>query len=437
MTLTRRVLALAIPAFATLIAPPLMMLADTWIVGRLGTTALAGLGVGSVVLSTAIGLMIFLAYGSTATVSRQFGAGNTRRATELGLQAIWLGATIGLVLMIFGFLTSDWLVWALGARDQVEAEAVAYLRWALPGMPATLALFAATGTFRGFEDARTPLALTIFGALANFGLNFLLVIGLSMGIAGAGLGTAIAQTGMGVVGGALIVSRARKLDARITPSGKDMWLNLRVGIPLMLRTLSLRVAIVFTTFVAAAQGAAALAAHHIVMQSWNFLSNALDAIAIAGQTIIGIALGAGNRQEARGFTRSMIRWSIGVGIVLGIALLSTRGWLAELFATEAQVYELTSWLFLIVAVALPLAGYVFLLDGVLIGAGDGVYLAKAGLVALAAYTPMALVSYLFPAGKLGLTALWIAFAAGYMGARAITLGWRAGRDDWMRLGADG
>ncbi|RRD47303.1 MATE family efflux transporter [Tessaracoccus sp. OH4464_COT-324] len=436
MAQTRRVLALAVPAFATLVAHPLMTLADTWIVGRLGTQPLAGLGVGSVLVGTAVGLMIFLAYGSTATVSRQFGAGDTRRATELGLQAMWLAVGLGLALVAAGYASVDWLVAALGAEGDVAEQAAQYVRWVLPGVPATLAVFAATGTFRGFEDARTPLVLTVLAAVANFLLNLLLVFGLGLGIAGAGLGTAIAETGMGVTAAYLVGVRARRVGARVAPSAADMWLSLRVGLPLMLRTLSLRVALLLTTYVAAAQGAAALAAHHVVMQSWNFLANALDAIAIAGQTIIGIALGAGNRREAREFTTSMTRWACGVGLVLGLAVVAARGWLGELFSPDAEVYHLVTWVFLVVAVALPLAGYVFLLDGVLIGAGDGVYLAKAGLVTLALYAPLALAVLWLPAGRTGLTALWLAFSLGYMGARALTLGWRAHGDGWMRVGAE-
>lgn len=434
MSLTRRVLALAVPAFAALIAQPLMTLADTWIVGRLGTAQLAGLGVGAVVLTTMTGLMVFLAYGSTATVSRQVGAGNTRRALELGIQAMWLALVLGLVLSGAAFAAGDWLVQALGAKSDVATHAAAYLRWALLGMPGMLVMLAATGTFRGLEDAKTPLALMVGSASLNFVLNVLFVFGLHLDIAGAALGTAVAETTLGVVAAVLIARKAGGEGARRAPHLGDMWLSLTVGIPLMLRTLTLRVAILLTTYVATAQGPAALAAHHIVMQIWNFLANALDAIAIAGQTIIGTALGASKRDEARTFTSRMTRWAIGVGGALGVVVLLTHQPLGAFFSPDADVRGLTVWVFVIVAAALPLAGYVFLLDGVLIGAGDGPYLAKAGVVALAVYAPLALASLLLPKGQLGLVGLWLAFSFGYMGGRALTLWWRARNDDWMRLG---
>lgn len=435
MTLTRRILSLAIPAFAALIAQPLMTLADTWIVGRLGTLPLAGLGVGAVILTTMTGIMIFLAYGSTATVSRQVGAGNQRRAAELGVQAMWLALALGVVISALSFAFAPWLAAALGAEGEVQRQAVDYLRWSLPGIPGMLVMLAATGTFRGMADAKTPLYLLVSAASLNFVLNLSFVYGFGMGIGGAGLGTALAETFMGLIAATIIARKARRTEARLRPMPRDMWLTLRVGIPLMVRTLALRASMLITTYVATVQGPAALAAHHIVMQVWGFLANALDAIAIAGQTIIGTALGAGDRREARESTNLMTKWAVGTGVVLGLLIAVTGGWIGAFFSPDAEVRGFTLWLFIVVAVSLPLAGYVFLLDGVLIGAGDGPYLAKAGVVALIIYAPMALAMLLLPRGQMGLIGLWLAFCFGYMGARALTLWWRARTDDWMVEGA--
>lgn len=435
MTLTRRILSLAIPAFAALIAQPLMTLADTWIVGRLGTLPLAGLGVGAVILTTMTGIMIFLAYGSTATVSRQVGAGNQRRAAELGVQAMWLALALGVMISALSFAFAPWLAAALGAEGEVQRQAVDYLRWSLPGIPGMLVMLAATGTFRGMADAKTPLYLLVSAASLNFVLNLSFVYGFGMGIGGAGLGTALAETFMGLIAATIIARKARRTEARLRPMPRDMWLTLRVGIPLMVRTLALRASMLITTYVATVQGPAALAAHHIVMQVWGFLANALDAIAIAGQTIIGTALGAGDRREARESTNLMTKWAVGTGVVLGLLIAVTGGWIGAFFSPDAEVRGFTLWLFIVVAVSLPLAGYVFLLDGVLIGAGDGPYLAKAGVVALIIYAPMALAMLLLPRGQMGLIGLWLAFCFGYMGARALTLWWRARTDAWMVEGA--
>lgn len=435
MHLTRRILALAIPAFAALIAQPLMLLADTWVAGYLGTASLAGLGVGSGLLTTVTGLMIFLAYGSTSVVSRQLGAGNRTRGLELGVQAMWLALVLGIALSTVAWVAAPWLASGLGATGTVLSEATAYLRWSLPGLPGMLVMLAATGTFRGLSDARTPLALLIGSAAVNLALNIAFVFGLGTGLGGVGLALALAELLLGGVAWWLVARRCRAAGARLRPSLTEMRHSLAVGTPLLLRTVTLRIALLITTYVATAQGAVALASHHIVMQVWGLLAYALDALAIAGQTIIGLALGAGDKAEARASTRLMTIWAVGGGALLGAVAILARGPIAAFFAPEEAVATLAARLLIIVGLTLPLAGYVYLLDGVLIGAGDGPYLAKAGLITLAIYAPAALTALLAESGTPGLTWLWIGFTVGFMGARALTLGVRAHGDGWMRLGA--
>ena len=93
--LDREILRLALPALLTLVAEPLFLLTDAAIVGHLGTPQLAGLGIAGVVLQTAVGLCIFLAYGTTAAVSRSLGAGDLRRALALGVDGLWLAVPVG------------------------------------------------------------------------------------------------------------------------------------------------------------------------------------------------------------------------------------------------------------------------------------------------------------------------------------------------------
>ena len=431
MSLTRRILSLAVPAFAALLAHPLMLLADTWIVGRLGTVELAGLSIGSGLLLTVVGLSIFLAYGSTAVVARFVGAGRQRRGLEMGVQAMWVAAAMGALIALVMWPLAPWLASAMGAGPDVAPYAVDYLRWSLPGLPGMLVMLGATGTFRGLSDARTPLVLSVAAATLNLLLNLAFVFGRGMGISGAALGTAVAETALGVTGAALVAVKARRVGARLAPVWADMMHSLTVGFPLWLRTLLLRAALLLTTYVAAAQGASALAAHHIAMNVWNLLAYALDALAIAGQTIIATSLGAGDKAEARLFTSKMIRWSIGAGVILGLSAIALRGPIAAAFSTDADVRRIVGYLLIVAGATLGLAGYVYLLDGVLIGAGDGPYLAKAGAINLAVYAPLALVALLLPSGVPALLWLWFAFTVGFMGARAVTLGLRARGDGWL------
>ena len=432
----REILRLAVPAFGALVAEPLFLLADSAIVGRLGTEPLAGLGVAGALLGSAIGIFVFLAYGMTAAVARRVGAGDLRSAVADGVDGVWLAALLGVVVAALGFAFAGPLVAAFGASGEVAVHAVTYLRWSLPGLPAMLVVLAATGILRGLQDTRTPLVVAAGGAVANAVLSVALVHGAGMGIAGSGLGTVLAQVGMAGAFLVVVVRAARRTGASLRPDARGIARVGLVGVPLLVRTLTLRAALLVTTYVAVAQGDAQLAAHQVAMAVWGFLALALDAVAIAGQALTGRALGAGDAEGARALTRRMVAWGAGAGVVFGVLLLAGRGLLAPLFSPEPEVQSALVAVLVVVALTQPLAGWVFVLDGVLIGAGDGRYLAVAGLWTLVAFLPLAgLVLVASVSGTSGLMWLWVAFAGGFMLARAVTLTIRARGNAWLVLGA--
>jgi len=167
----REILRLAVPAFLALVAEPLFLLADSAIIGHLGTTQLAGLGVASAALITAANIFVFLAYGTTSIVARQVGAGSERGAVSAGIDGLWLAIAIGLVTgaLVAGFAAP--LCALFGASPAALAQAVTYLRVSAIGIPAMLVALAVTGVLRGLQDTRTPLVASVIGFTANIALN--------------------------------------------------------------------------------------------------------------------------------------------------------------------------------------------------------------------------------------------------------------------------
>nr|WP_237686273.1 MATE family efflux transporter [Arthrobacter jiangjiafuii] len=432
----RRILALAVPALGALIAEPLFLIADSAIVGHLGVNELAGVGLASTVLQTAVGLMVFLAYSTTGTVARYLGGDRHREAVAAGRDGMGLALILGVLLSTAGILAAPALASAMGATGEVHRFAVDYLQYSMPGLTAMLLVLAATGVLRGLQDTRTPLAVAGIGCGVNIGLNFLLVYGFDLSVAGSALGTSITQWGMAAVYLVLVGRMARRAGVSLLPSLPGIRATAHVGSWLMLRTLSLRVAVLAAVLVATAQGPASLAAHQLVMTLFTFLAFALDALAIAAQALIGRELGAGNRSLARELTRRMIRWGVGFGAVTGLALAAAAPFAGFLFTTDPGVHAaLTAGLW-VLAASQPVCGLVFVLDGVLIGAGDARYLAVTGVLNLLAYLP--LLWWVHAAGLEGpggIAWLWAAFALAYMAARAATLGWRIRSDAWMVTGA--
>ena len=434
-SLNRRILELALPAFAALVAQPLFVMADTAIVGQLGTDPLAGLGVGSTLTLALVGVFVFLAYGSTATVARLVGANREKDAAESGVQAMWLALVLGAVTGLVSWGFAPQLAAWLGAGGAVHEQAVAYLHWSLPGLPGMFLVLAATGTLRGMADGRTPMVLAIGAAVLNLVGDVVLVFGLGMGIAGSGAATAFAEPLMGLTAAGIGARGAAGVGAGWRPRLAGMRTSLLVGVPLLIRTLALRAALLLTTWTAARSGAVALAAHQVGFTIWSFLQYVLDALAIAGQTLIGQALGASRPGEARALSRRMTGWSLCAGLLLGGVTLFVRHPLAALFTPDPGVRDAVAAVLVVIGCTLVIASWVTLFDGVLIGAGDGPYLARASLITLAVYAPLALaVARFAPGGVPGLVWLWLAFTIGFMGARAATLWWRERSDAWLVTG---
>jgi putative MATE family efflux protein len=434
----REIWRLAVPAFLALVAEPLFLLADAAIVGHLGTAPLAGLGVAAAVLQTVVGVCVFLAYGTTASVARRLGAGDLRGAIAQGIDGIWLAIGIGTLATVLGVALTGPLVHLFGASDEVTGPAATYLRIAFFGTVPLLVMLAATGVLRGLQDTRTPLIVAVGGNALNVVLNLVLVYPVGLGIAGSALGTVLAQ-GVSAAAFVVVVARAaRRHGASLRPDLPGIRASGRAGVPLVVRTLTLRGALLLTTYVVthAAVGArdqeVDLATHQLAMTLWTFLSFVLDAIAIAAQALTGRSLGAGDVAGTRAVTSRVVRWGAISGVVTGVLLAAASPLLGRLFTSDTAVWDLLVPVLLVAAVGQPIAGVVFVLDGVLIGAGDGRYLATAGLLTLVAYVPVAVLCALTSAG---LVWIWVAFSAVFMGARCVVLVHRARGSTWLVTGA--
>lgn len=426
---------LAVPALGALIAEPLFLMADTAIVGHLGVVPLAGVALASSLLQTAVGLLIFLAYGTTPAVARLLGAGRRSQALAAGKDGLWLAFGLGVILVVLAVFAGRPLLSAMGGAGGVLEAATTYLMFSLPGLPAMLLVLAATGVLRGLQDGRTPLIVAVAGFSVNAGLDWLLVYGAGMGVAGAALGTSITQWAMALVYLFLLLPRLSAERVSLAPHGRNILALTGTGGWLFLRSASLRLGILAMVFVATDQGGENLAGHQIVMTMFNLMSFALDAIAIAAQSLIGKELGAGNLPTVHALTRRMVLWGVGFGVLTGVVLAVASPWLGWIFTADARVPPLIVPAVLLLAVSQPICGVVFVLDGVLIGAGDIRYLALAGVMALAVF--LALLVWVWrdaTAGAAGLGWLWASFALGYLSARAGTLLLRAGTDRWQRVG---
>ena len=424
----REIVWLALPALGALAAEPLYLLVDTAIVGHLGRSQLAALGIAAVVLGGWFAIFNFLQYATTAQVARAAGAGEAETARRLGAQALWLALVLGIAVAVFLAAAAEPLVSLMGGEGATADYAVTYMRIAVIGLPAAFIALGVSGYLRGVSDLRTPLLVVVAGNAVNVVLEVLFVYGFDWGIRGSAWGTAIAQLGMGVAFVVVVLRALRPGEARLELGLTRRLLSL--GKWIFVRTTSLMLSFVLAGAVATRFGDAAIAAHQVAFQLWIFLALVLDSVAIAGQIIVGRELGAGRRDEAYGASERMIWLSVALGGVFALVMLALAGVIPRAFTDDASVLDQTALLWPLFALMQPLNGAVFALDGILIGASDGRFLAVSMFAAFAACAAVLLLTLQVDWGIRG---VWAALVVLIVGRLALmTTRFRRGR--WLVTG---
>lgn len=426
-------LALALPTLGVLVAEPLYLLFDLAVVGRLGALALAGLAVGGLILSVVSTQLTFLSYGTTARSARRHGAGDERGAVAEGVQATWLALLMGTGILIVMQIAAGPVTAAIAGGGDIAAEALDWVRVALFGVPLILVAMAGNGWLRGVQQVRRPLLYVVAGLGLSAVLCPLLVHGLfgapDLGLVGSAVANVIGQT----VTAALFLSPLLRAGVPLAPHWSVMRAQLVLGRDLIVRSLAFQACFVSAAAVASRFGAASVAAHQVVLHLWNFLALTLDSLAIAAQTLVGAALGAGNAGGARRLARRVTAWS--EVFAVGLALVFAAGYavIPRLFTDDPGVLDRAgvAWWFFVALI--PVAGVVFALDGVLLGAGDAAYLRTTTLAsALLGFLPAIWLSLAF---DWGLAGIWTGLAA-FMLLRLAAVVWRARSGAWARVGAE-
>ena len=423
----REILTLAVPALGALAAEPLYVLVDTAIVGHLGRSQLAALGIAATVLAGLFGVFNFLQYGTTAQVGRAAGAGEAKIANRLGAQALWLSLGFGLAIAAVVIGLAPQIVGLMGGEGDTAEYAVTYMRIAALGLPFAFLALGGQGYLRGVADLRTPLVIVIAANAVNLVLELLFVYGLGWGIEGSAWGTVIAQAGMGAAF-VVVLRRAARGDTR--PSRELMRRLLVIGRHIFVRTAALLSAFTLAGAVIARFGDASLAAHQVAFTLWIFLALVLDAIAIAGQVIVGRGLGAGDTERAYAASVRMIWLSVYVGVAFAIVMLALKGVLPYAFTSDELVVERVQAIWFLFALMQPLNGAVFALDGILIGAGDGRFLMWSMVVAFAASASVALAALAFDWGIVGVWAALLVLIC----VRLALMSWRFAGRRWLVTG---
>jgi putative MATE family efflux protein len=428
---SRTVLSLAASAFVVLAAEPLYLLVDTAVVGHLGATQLAGLGVAGALMTVVAIVGTFLEYGTTSRAARWYGAGRRDAAVNEGVQAAWLALAIGLAAVVAGEALAGPAIGLLaGHRGAVAHAAESWFRIGVAGLPGVLLVLGGNGWMRGVQETRQPVRIVLVANAISAAASPVLVYGLHLGLDGS----AIANVGAQAVGATLFVRALARRATSVRPDWPIMRGQLVVGRDLILRQVGFQAAFLTAAGVASRMGTAEIAAHQIGLQLWELTALLLDSFAIAAQSLVGAALGGHDPARARATAWRVVRYGLWAGA--GFALLLGAGWdaLPEAFtsshAVVGQAHVLWPWL----AGMQPACGVVFALDGVLIGAGDVAFMRTITLVgALGAFAPLNLAALHW---HWGLGGVWAGLTA-FIVVRLVGMVLRTRGARWVVVGPAG
>lgn len=341
---------------------------------------------------------------------------------------MWLAVGLGGALFLLMALLAEPAVALMGGAGETGEMAVSYLRISALGLPFAMIALAGQGFLRGVGNLRRPLVILVAANALNVVLELLFVYGFEWGLAGSAWGTVIAQSFMGA---AFVYELLRAPADSRRPRWRVMRPLLKVGGDIAVRTGALLASFTLASAVVARMGEASLGAHQVAFGLFIFLALVLDAIAIAGQILVGRFLGAGDADGAYEAARRMIFWSVVVGFLFAAALLAGTGTIPYAFTGDPAVIEQAHALWPLFALMQPIGAAVFALDGILIGASDTRFLKWSMVAALAVFAPLALGALTFGFGLVG---VWISLNV-LMLTRLATCGARFLGRRWAVVGA--
>jgi putative MATE family efflux protein len=377
----RGVLALAWPSLVENLLLQFMNMASLMMVGRLGSNALAGVGVANQVSMLLQVLFMGLSIGNTSLVARSVGARRDEDARSATRQSLLLGGGLGLALAAVCFPTAPWLLGLIGASPEVAGQGAVYLRAIMLTLPLMAVAMLANGALRGSGDTRTPMWATGAANVAHVAVAYPLIFGAgpipALGLAGLGVGLVAGRTVACVL--SLIVLGMRKRGPLAgTLAGTAAWKPdpgmirrvLAVGGPAAAESGSVQAGMILFSLMTLAMGTEAFAAQQVVFNAASLSMMPGLAFSVAATTLVGQRIGAGDIPGAK---RNGWRCTGMAAIYMSVAGLLFFLFpepVVQLYTTDPAVIAAADWGIRIVGLGQPLQAAAFVLGGALRGAGD-------------------------------------------------------------------
>jgi putative MATE family efflux protein len=434
------ILRLAWPAIVENLLHTMVGIVDTAMVGRLGAGALAAVGLGNQV--NQLGLTVFF-----GPCHRQHGPrGQARRCRRAGSRPCRGQAVLGLGSFCFWHCHAHLPRRGPGvlgvlfrrAEAAVLAEAAGYVRIVSLAMILNFFLIVINAVLRGAGDTKTPMQITALVNVINVVVNALFIYGLgpfpALGVAGAAVGTAVAQACGGLLA-LWVLLRNRLLPVRLTDSFRPDPEVIRritsIGVPAGVEQGMLRVGQLIYTMIISSLGTVPYAAHQVALnaESLSFMPGA--GFGVAATTLVGQNLGAGRPGDAEKAGR--ITRSLGMLVMssMGLIFFLFPAPIVRIFSHDPEVLAQAVVCLRLVALAQPSLAVWMILAGGLRGAGDTRAIMKMVMVSFMGVR-LGLAYVLSLRLGLGLTGAWIGMVADLF-LRSLLIQRRFSRGGWKLI----
>ncbi len=414
---------LAVPAIISGIAEPVISLVDTAFIGRFNDVDMLGaVGIGSSFFLLVLWVLAQTRSAVLAVVARYYGERRLEAIADLVPIATWTNFGLGLAFIGLTYPFAERIFEAYNASGRQLELTCEYFRVRCLGFPVSLAVYALTGAFRGIQNLRWGMWISITGAVVNLALNPLLIFGFgpvpALGIEGSALASVIAQVSM--LAACIVVVRTRT-SFTLWPSSwrhPELLPLMRNSGQLFARTIALNICYYLGNRYATGYSTAHIGAHSIAMQLWLFSAFFIDGYAAAGSVLVGRLNGERNWRDLHRVSWQVVRMSVVIGAALAAIYGIGYTRIGPLFTSDARVLALLSGVLWMVIITQPINAVAFAFDGVYKGLGNGKILRNV----LLASTFLVFVPVAWGTDALGweLTAVWSAFLA-WMAVRGLLL----------------
>ena len=373
--LIKNIFQITLPAVFDLLAQTLIMALDMKMVSSLGPSAISSVGVGTAGMYALIPALIAVATGTTALLSRAYGADNKLDGKKAFAQSFFIAVPLGIFLTIIFLLFSEQIINLVGnAKDMNLKDAILYQNMTVIGFPFLGVSIATFYAFRAMGENKIPMIGNTLALVLKVILNFLLVYLFKWGIFGAALSTTLTRLFSAIFSIYLVFwSKKNWISLELKDLKFDYFISkriLKVGIPAAVEQLGLRIGMLIFEMMVISLGNLSYAAHKIALTAESISFNLGFAFSFAASALVGQELGKGSSQKALkdGYICTII--AMIVMSTFGLLFFIIPQFLVLLFTKDKDVIELATMALKIVSICQPFSGASMVLAGALRGAGD-------------------------------------------------------------------